>query len=344
MAHMIALDKMYGGVRKAAWHGLGQTWDDQPTPVEALQRIDADYEIHKIPLTVTLGEHSIQTDQYALVREAHAGWTEPAYLGTVGANYEVVQNRDIANLLTPLADKWPVETVAVLGDGGHMLMSLKAGTWDVKGEELTEYFLMSNRSDGSGALTLSYTPVRVVCMNTLVAAISKASVSVALPHSQRSKLDVEYSVNLLKRLQDTQSAGRSEFLRLTEIILKPGMVNELIPAILPLPAMPSRLALVEAQGLQDASDAFIEMVTLQKAHHRQATERVESKRQAVAEMYGRFNDEFPATAGTGWALYNAVVEEADHRRGDPEKAGLSALFGSRALQKQRAFEVIMARA
>jgi hypothetical protein len=52
----------------------------------------------------------------------------------------------------------------------------------------------------------------------------------------------------------------------------------------------------------------------------------------------KFNDEQPEVAETGWAVYNAIVENEDFRDG-PESLFKSALWGTRARTKNRAFEM-----
>ena len=52
-----------------------------------------------------------------------------------------------------------------------------------------------------------------------------------------------------------------------------------------------------------------------------------------------FNQDFPKISNTSWAVYNAIVETEDYRRGH-DKSG-TALYGSRAEAKARAFNTAL---
>ena len=64
-------------------------------------------------------------------------------------------------------------------------------------------------------------------------------------------------------------------------------------------------------------------------------DRVELIRKGARERYNAFNDEFPNLARTPWAIYNAIVETEDYRKGHKDSS--TTLFGARAEAKARAF-------
>jgi len=61
------------------------------------------------------------------------------------------------------------------------------------------------------------------------------------------------------------------------------------------------------------------------AHFTYVRDRAQTRRNAVAELFGKFNDQFPETANTPWAAWNAVCELADWRDGNGD-ADYSALL------------------
>ena len=67
--------------------------------------------------------------------------------------------------------------------------------------------------------------------------------------------------------------------------------------------------------------------------------RVERIRETAKEQYTRFNDEFTSLARTPWAVWQAVVETEDYRRGHKDSA--SAIYGQRAESKGRAFKTAL---
>jgi hypothetical protein len=64
-------------------------------------------------------------------------------------------------------------------------------------------------------------------------------------------------------------------------------------------------------------------------------QRVELIRTGAKERYAAFNDEFPNLARTPWAVWQAVVETEDYRKGHKDSS--TTLFGARAEAKARAF-------
>jgi phage/plasmid-like protein (TIGR03299 family) len=350
MTANIAFNEMYAGVRVPAWHKLGQTWDAPKPPLEALQAIGGDFTIHKTPVTTSVpvigGMEGMTVPvpletRFALMREPLPGRDEDwGFFGVVGADYEIVQNRDIAHLLEPLAEKWPVETLGLLGRGEEFFMALTLGGWEVNGEEVKEYFLVHNGSTGTMGLNIAYTPIRVVCQNTLTAGLAAATVKAKMTHRPGIKEEMEMRLRLTEQLQNAQLAGRDAFLAMADAALNVTDVHKVLEDLYPLPNKPKRVALAEVADVSGASEGFTRLLN-QAAHEyeRQMAKAVEH-RVVVGQMLEKFNDEFPQSANTAWAVYNAVAEYADHR---PSKNGdlqfSSALFGLRAKEKEKAFRL-----
>ena len=57
------------------------------------------------------------------------------------------------------------------------------------------------------------------------------------------------------------------------------------------------------------------------------------------ERYDIFNQEHPRVSETPWAIWQAVVETEDYRRGKEANRGrlTASLYGTRATTKQKAF-------
>ena len=68
--------------------------------------------------------------------------------------------------------------------------------------------------------------------------------------------------------------------------------------------------------------------------------RVDRIKANAMERLDVFNQEFPHIAQTPWAVYNAVVETEDYRRGWDSSDTM--IFGSRAEAKIRAFQAGLA--
>jgi phage/plasmid-like protein (TIGR03299 family) len=347
MAHDIAFNKMFLGVREPAWHNLGTVWNSPISPIDALRQIGGDFEISKTPLVTIVEENDdyrkvYLDDKVALMRPPLEG-EDWKCMGIVGNNYEVIQHRDVAELLEPLTEEWNLETVGILGNGGEIFMTLALGGWDVKGEEVNEYFLAHNASDGKTGMTMAYTPVRVVCRNTLVWGKNQSTVKTTMAHRAGVKDDIAVRVSLLRDLQKSQQSGRDAFLSMADAILNTKDITKVIEGLYPLPKKPKRVEFANSVDTSSAGAAFERLLGQAKYNYDNAYEKAQENREVVRMLFGKHNDEFPQTANTAWALYNAVVEYADFRdSGGKGDQWSSALFGIRAQEKAKAFDMAYA--
>jgi len=135
------------------------------------------------------------------------------------------------------------------------------------------------------------------------------------------------------------------------------VISSALSAAYPYPAKPQKVEYAEAsfaasisaesygadvtessmEGLVNWSDE--KLGSVQHVYTRECA-RVESIRNGAFDRLLKFNDEHPKVAGTGWAVYNAVVEHEDFRSG-PESLYASALWGPRASSKVAALESLV---
>ena len=345
MAHNL-FGERFAGFRRPAWHGLGMVFEERKSASEALALADMEYHIAKRPLFygVTEGDqvHYEQVEgQVALVREMTVDDPVERVFGIVSADYGLMQNVDLGQVLNGLSETWPVETVAALGHGETVLLALDAGlrefpTYD---EALQLYYLVTDTRTGGRSMQVAFTPVRVVCQNTLVTGLAQAVVNVQLAHTAKVADEFQFQVNLIQQLEEAQANTLETFERLMGLRSAVSDLRAVIDAAYPLPARPQKLAtmdLLEFAALPEEVRAQFED---SKKNWENLTGRIESRREAAWELFLRLNDEYSDIAETPWAAYNAVVETEDYRNaaGDGTAADRQALFGERAQAKQRAF-------
>lgn len=347
MTANLAFDTMFVG-RSAAWHGLGEIIPAGFSPAQAIRQIGADYTVEKVPLYAHLetpfGVSPVHyPGRYALVRSPIPGKDENvAVFGDAGADYEVLQNADFAVALESLADVWPCETVGILGKGETIFVTLKLGDFDVRGEALEEYFLVTNTSDGKSAVRFAFTPVRVVCQNTLSLGLSQAHVTASMRHTTGARQELNFRTSLLEALSASRDMSREALLSLAEYALTSDYVEDALKAIFPLPKKSVRAA--NAENIPDSAEFAVlrEMAEASARQFDNLTTHILCKREHVRQLFGKFNDEFPKTARTAWALYNACAESADWRESNrtQEEVYASAVFGARSQEKTKAFKVL----
>lgn len=149
------------------WHGLGIQVDHLLTGEEAIKEAGLDWEVIQSPVIIKKGEAFKEIPGWVVnVRES-----DLRPLGVVTDQYSVIQNREAFGFLDDLVagHELVYETAGSLREGRTVWMlaripkTLKIGRKD----EIREYLILRNSHDGSSALRVYFTAVRVVCWNTL---------------------------------------------------------------------------------------------------------------------------------------------------------------------------------
>ncbi|MDE7478662.1 MAG: DUF932 domain-containing protein, partial [Lachnospiraceae bacterium] len=155
--------------RVAPWHGLGVRVENALSSQEALQASGLDWRVIQRP---------IMTSAYEPIPgyKANIRNTDNKVLGVVSDRYRVVQNAEaFAFTDALLGEGVKYETAGSLQDGRKIwLLAKLPDRYIIEGEQIEPYLVFSSSHDGSGAIKVAMTPVRVVCQNTLNMALSTA--------------------------------------------------------------------------------------------------------------------------------------------------------------------------
>lgn len=226
---MAALVETMFSVREKPWHGLGTIVAEAPTSQEALQVAGLNWNVIQKDIMTAEGGGIIQGFK-ANVRDS-----DGSVLGIVTDRYRVVQNTDaFAFTDTLLGEGVRYETAGSLQNGRRTWMLARLPQqYIINGEEITPYLVFMNSHDGSGAIKVAMTPVRVVCNNTLNLALSTAKRCWSCNHTGdiAGKLDEARDTLFLAR-QYMSELGKS-FMELNRIRLSDNKVIELIDALIP---------------------------------------------------------------------------------------------------------------
>ena len=169
---------------KPAWHNLGTVLDHVFTAKEAIEHGGLDFTVEKQRL---ITEKWLDVpNHFVTVREDNND-----ILGLVGKDYTIVQNRNVFTFFDQIVGEGKAiyETAGCLGNGGVIFITAKLPKQIVIGNDspIDNYLVLCSSHDGSMAITAYFTPVRVVCQNTLNASLNNNTNRVYIKHTQNVK-------------------------------------------------------------------------------------------------------------------------------------------------------------
>lgn len=259
MAHNLNYNEQTGkhsffSVKEKAWHGLGQIVAGYPTSAEAIQFAGLDYTVEKRKLFTYDSENNTRDEEtgiiipeievpnyYATVRAD----TE-AVLGVVGREYRVVQNRDAFTFFDAIVGGEGIqyETAGALGKGERIFITAKLPDYIKVGSDdlIEKYLFLTTSHDGFGSIMAAFTPVRIVCCNTLNAALQNCSNAVKIRHTSNAaeRLEQAHKVMGISNKLSEQLEGifnqwakvritDEEVKKLIQLAMKPP--KEVLPAV-----------------------------------------------------------------------------------------------------------------
>ena len=155
--------------REKPWHGLGTMVEEAPNSADALRLAGLDWTVEQRP--VFLEGSNVEIPNY----KANVRSKDGKVLGVVTDRYRIVQNTEAFEFTDGLiGGDVRYETAGSLLGGKKVWLLAKMPTVKVAGDDTEPYLCFSNTHDGSGAVKVCMTPVRVVCNNTLNLALSGA--------------------------------------------------------------------------------------------------------------------------------------------------------------------------
>jgi phage/plasmid-like protein (TIGR03299 family) len=322
MAHNIN-SMMY--VNEKPWHGLGTRVEKELTGADALKAAGLDWTVskHEVMHPAIPGKG---TGFYTVMRD------DTKAIFDVGASksFKVFQNKVLADFGDALVatKEAKYHTAGALGQGEKVWMMAKMPKEiRIKGtDDVTEQFLLlTNGHDRGGKFQALLTPIRVVCQNTLNAALGQARDVYSLIHyGQDTTPSVEDARKILgmasKRFREAGEVYNALAAKVLHRATITGILNALIP-------------------LRDEGDT--EDKIFRKAHHENI----------LALFEDNDRNAFPKIAGSAWAFYNGITRYVDFHKnpfGNPEKVApiadraSSILYGADAQLKRRALDLTFA--
>jgi len=190
MAHEVETMAYAGQV---PWHGLGVPVSNDLTPVQMMDKAELNWKVREVESFIEFDGKRMPTGQKSLVRE-----TDGKILTNVGENWNPVQNETAFDFFHEyvMAGDMEMHTAGSL-KGGQMVWALakvKDSFEILGGDRIDSYLLFSNPHQYGKAIDIRFTPIRVVCNNTLSVSLdSKKDNSMKMGHR------VEFDASQVKR-------------------------------------------------------------------------------------------------------------------------------------------------
>jgi phage/plasmid-like protein (TIGR03299 family) len=195
MAHMIDTTTGTAAIAFAGqtpWHGLGQALTPDASIETWTREAGLNYTVNESPVL-------FQTDATTMPEEfkgrkvLHRSDTGGA-LAVVSDGYRVVQPADVMGFFGKLVELggFQMETAGVLSHGRRVwaLAKVNQGADVIEGDTVRPYVLLGTSYDGTMATVAKFTSIRVVCNNTITAALGREhGGTVRVLHSERFNPD-----------------------------------------------------------------------------------------------------------------------------------------------------------
>lgn len=156
------------------WHGLGVEVHNDLSPQQMMQKAGVDWEVHEVESYVEFKGDYLPTGQKSLIRE-----TDGKILTNVGKDWHPCQNETAFEFFNEyvLAGDMEMHTAGSLRGGQYVwaLAKVKESFDLFGGDQVDSYMLFSNPHVYGKSIDVRFTPIRVVCNNTLTFALDQES-------------------------------------------------------------------------------------------------------------------------------------------------------------------------
>lgn len=316
-------------VRETPWHKLGHIVQEAPTAEEAIKLAGLDWKVEQRPIYHDLKYVEgleLPADYKPLLREstgykALVRGDNNDTLSVMKDSYHVLQNKNAFAFFNPFVESGlaSFETAGALRDGKviWVLASLNKAPIEVgKGDEVNKYLLLSNSHDGTLSVRVGFTPVRVVCNNTLT--MSHGDVNSKL-------LRIKHSSKVADRLDEVQ-----------------GIVNAM-DAKFEATAEQYRALAGKTLNRKDFEQYVNVVFKLRPEGDEREKLRAQKMMETITKLFENgAGAHLKSAAGTQWGAYNAVTEYLTHDYGKSDESRLYAnWYGDVARTNSAAFDLAM---
>lgn len=309
MAHQVET-MAYAG--ELPWHGLGVPVSNDLTPVQMMEKAGVDWTVQECESFVDFSGERISTGQKALVRS-----TDGRVLTNVGKDWNPVQNEQAFEFFSEyvFAGDMEMHTAGSLKDGQMVWALAKVkDSFDLfGGDQVESYLLFSNPHQYGKSIDVRFTPIRVVCNNTLSLSLSmQAERQVKVGHR------VEFNPGEVKEALGIASEKLATYREMAEYLgSKRFSMDKLVEYY---------NTVYPRTSDKRVQDKKLSVDTLSR-----------NAKQCLDVLETQPGAEF--AEGSWWAAFNSVTYVTDHVQGrNADNRLYSSWFGSNQLRKKNALE------
>lgn len=285
-------------VREVPWHGLGTIIQEAPTSQDAIRLAGLDWDVIPMPIYDSKGN---EIPGYKVNTRSSDG----QHLGIVTNRYKIVQNSEaFAFTDALLGEGVRYETAGSLSTGRRVWMLAKMERTLLAEEQIDPYLVFTNTHDGTGAIQVAVTPIRVVCQNTLNLALAQASRHWSCSHKGDIQGKLEEARETLSNANSYMEALEESFGELKLKKVTDTQVRQMVDRLMDL----EFTSLVKKAQMESEGN-IISM--RERVNARKFEEKLNAKK---AEIIYRYNDapDLIGTERTAFRFVNAVSDYATH--------------------------------
>lgn len=293
-----------------AWHEEGIRVEKELLSKEAIKVAQLDYQIKKTPLYTEVNGQKIETGILGTLNTENN-----KILGTVKDRYKIIQNTEAFDFFDNVVKSGEAfyHSAGALGNGERIwiLAKLPNNILLFKDDIIEKYLLLTNSHDGKHSLAMYFTPIRVVCQNTLIASLKDYKNGIHIRHTGNIKSKVNEARRTLGLALDFYNTFEENTHKLLD----------------------TKMSLEGARGY------FNDLLKIEE--EKEISTQTKNARDTLLYLFrkGKGN-----TGDNLWSGYNAITEYVDHYKTSRGKGNRtkSILFGSGAKLKERAYNKVLA--
>jgi phage/plasmid-like protein (TIGR03299 family) len=302
MAHQFSSGVFFNS--QPAWHKLGTVLDGTLPAREAFSIANADWDVLSTPIFDPAGQ---PISGYQAITRGDNG----KVLSVQKDSYTIVQNEQLIKLAEALHEDASMDAVVVLNEGRKVAFTARIKNAEaevIKGDEICQYLIGCTSHDGSISFQTIFSPIRVVCQNTLSATLNHADRQDAT--GKRKRMSIRHTTNcnaLIERLPEIIDFKRQQF---TATI-------EELQAMASKPCSSTQFQLYCSQVFADQLAGTINDKRGDKSTARPKTlQDLPAWDSIAAKFHGEgVGFDIKGVEGTMWGAYNAITEHLTHDAG-----------------------------